>query len=70
MPLTPTQPITGMSAPFKHRTRLYATEILACGHEGQRGYPQAIQRRIALGLRRRCMKCGKPPEGTRRPDDV
>ena len=51
------QPITGMSAPFQHRTRIYALEILACGHAGQRGYPATIQQRIAQGVRRHCRVC-------------
>jgi hypothetical protein len=51
------QPIVGQSAPFQHRTRIYAVEQLACGHPGQRAYPQTIQRRIAQGVRRRCWRC-------------
>lgn len=62
-----TQPITGMSRPFQHGTRIYATEILACGHPGQRGYPPAIQQRIAQGVRRRCPQCAAPHPGEKIP---
>lgn len=59
-PTTRSQPITGMSAPFQHRTRIYALEVLACGHEGQRGYPATIQARISAGVRRQCRQCAPP----------
>jgi hypothetical protein len=71
------QPIIGMSAPFQHGTRIYAIEQLACGHPGQRSYPETIQQRLAHGQRRRCRHCAAarqrpaaarqpPPEEARR----
>lgn len=64
------QKVTGMSAPFQHRTRIYALEILACGHAGQRGYPATIQARITQGQRRRCPQCAGAGAEQRGDDDA
>jgi hypothetical protein len=56
-----TQPIIGMSAPFQHRTRIYAIEVLACGHYGKRGDPETIAQRVAQGKRRQCRHCAAEP---------